>query len=93
MVEDYNEELDRLNRLKDAYAKGDVNTIRQMYVVEYDMDPEDVVGMSDEDILTQTLEVIDAQQSLARPIKAKIIQGMDQYDSEHGFTAQELEHI
>ncbi|MCH2215840.1 MAG: hypothetical protein MK086_11765 [Flavobacteriales bacterium] len=49
--------------------------------------------MSDEDILAQTPEVIDAQQSLAQPIKAKIIQGMDQYDSEHGVTAQELEHI
>jgi len=82
-----------LNDLKAAYAEGDVDSIRQMLMEEYDWDPEDVAELTDVDLTVLTPQIIDAQQSLAQPIKAKIIQGMDQYDSEHGFTAQELEHI
>lgn len=75
-IEEYQESVDRQNRLRQHVQDGDIDKLRDMFINEYDMDAEDVANMSDEEVLATADKLDDVEQSkqdmLIESIKLKI---------------------
>lgn len=75
-LDEYKASKDRQNRLREFKAAGDVDALREMYINEYHMNPDDVAAMSDEQVIEQADKFDEVEKSkqemLVESIKLKI---------------------
>ncbi len=72
----FNESVDRQNHLRQYKENGDIDALREMFINEYHINPDDVAAMSDEEIMAQSDEFDQqetlTQETLIESIKDKI---------------------